>query len=468
MIKYKKIYFDESEYVMENYSVTQTKKDVSAKTSSKLMDMLRNMDFVNADAAKSKGVLSARARITRLFDEGTFVEIGTYVKNSSDDSFAGVICGYGAIDGRLVFVFSQDYKRENAFVDEFYTKKILTLYDMAIKNGAPIIGIFDTDPASSEDIKDISSLSGIGKIMSAANSASGIVPQIAIITGACDESFAIIASMFDFVICGCPDNYILNKNAALSFENEYTAIAGAIDLIKRLPLNNVDGTVYEENGTSINRMLDQADFSADYDLNLILNKISDNNDFVELYQNTSKEIAVGFSFIGGASIGICANRHQFDTGLISADAAKKAAKFVSFCDSFNIPLLTLVDSVGVEKSPESISSLSSLAFAYAASSNAKVSVILGNAVDVAYTLMGSKSLGTDIVFAIKGANSASLSDNVENDFVSDGEAARMGEIDDIIEYSELRKRICSAFEMLSSKSTLPFSKKSKSYAVRGW
>jgi len=453
---------------MENYNSAQTKKNVSTKTSSKLRDMLRNIDFVNADAAKSRGALSARARITRLLDEGTFVEIGTYVKNASDDSFSGVICGYGAIDARLVFVFSQDYERECGTVDEYYTKKLLTLYDMALKNGAPIVGIFETDTTCSGISKGISSLSGIGKIMSAVNSASGVVPQIAVVTGACDDAFAVITSMFDFVICGAPDNYIINGNAAVRCDNEYTAIAAATELIKRLPQNNADGSIYCENGSSINRMLDDSSFSLGYSITDIINKISDNNDYIELYAGCAEAITVGFIFVGGTSVGICANRHDVDMGIISDTAAKKAAGFISFCDSFNIPLLTLVDSVGVEKSNLSSVSLSALSMAYASSSISKVTVILGNAVDVAFTLMGSKSLGADIVYALEGAKVSPYSGLDGNDFISNGDAARVGEIDDIIEFSELRKRICAAFEMLSSKSTLPFSKKNKSYTLRGW
>ena len=189
---------------MENHTFEQTKKDVSAKTSSKLREMLKNSDFMNRDASVNRGDMSARARINRLLDEGTFVEIGAYVKSADENCyFSGVICGYGAIDGRLVYVFSQDYDRANVEIDDFYTKKLLTLYDMALKNGAPIVAILDgSSIMASGGESSVSSLADLGKIIKAVNSASGIIPQIAVIVGECDGTFASVASMFDFVING--------------------------------------------------------------------------------------------------------------------------------------------------------------------------------------------------------------------------------------------------------------------------
>lgn len=454
---------------MQNHTAEQSKKAVSSKTASKLRDMLRNVDFINADAAKNRGSLSARARIARLLDEGTFVEVGAYVKNNADNElFSGVICGYGAIDGRLVFVFSQDFERNTGVIDDFYTKKILTIYDMALKNGAPVIGIFDGMNSNFQDSMDISSLTGYGKIMNAVSTASGVIPQIAIIVGECDGAFSAVCAMFDFVINSDSENYIFKDIVAFNEENEYAALARAAELINRLPQNNADGTVHVQTNASINRMLDTADFSYEYGIKNIINKISDNNDFLELYSDIALEMIVGFIQIGGTVVGVCANRHDIEMGLIGAVAAKKAARFVSFCDSFNIPLLTLVDSVGVEKSGKALSELAALSFAYSASSNAKVSVVLGNAVELAFTLMGSKSLGADIVYAVENANISLRSTLQDGDFISEADVARVGEIDDIVEFSELRKKICAAFEMLSSKSTLPFTKKNVNYTLRGW
>lgn len=453
---------------MENTNFGQTKKDVSSKTSSKLRDMLRNIDFLNADAAKSRGALSARSRISRLLDEGTFVEIGAYVKSRSDDAFSGIICGYGAVDGRLVFVFAQDFERSGGTaLDEFYTKKVLALYDMAIKNGAPVVGIFDSTPDSSAFF-DVTSLAGFGKILCAVNSASGVVPQIAVITGRCDESFCIMTSMFDFMINADADNYLINKNAAILCENEYVAVERAAELIKRLPQNNADGTVYVQNNANINRLLDPSDLTDDYDVKTLIDKISDNNDFFEIFPDRSPEMVTGFIFIGGMSIGVCANRHDIETGIISAGGAEKAAAFIGFCDSFNIPLLTLVDSVGVEKSSEACTALAALSFAYSSSTNSKVSVIIGNSQNLAFTLMGSKSLGTDIVYVVERAKINSSQTDAEGNNILVSDAARLGETDDIIEFTELRKKICAAFEMLGSKSTLPFSKKHTSYTLRAW
>lgn len=447
---------------MAEYVSEQSKKDVSAKTASKLRNMLRNIDFINADAAKSRGALSAKQRIMRLLDENTFVEIGAFVKknNLDKDDFSEIICGYGAIDGRLVFVFSQDFDRNMTCVNEFYIKKISALYDMAMKNGAPVIGIFDSIGEGTEEFNDITSLSGYGKIMKAVSAASGIIPQIALITGECNNSFSVIASMFDFVVGVKSDNFLFDDIVTFAEDNEYTMLMRAQNLINRLPQNNADGTVHIKSDASLNRLLDKDDFDKNYDIRNIINKISDYNDFLELYANYGTESVVGFIFLGGTVVGVAANDHNVNDGILTSSAAKKISKFVCFCDNFNIPLLTVLDSAGIEKSKGAYSAFAELACAVSSSVNAKVSVVFGKADSISFTLMGEKTLGFDISYILEESNAdAYTEDDTQIEKITEIEAARFGETDDIVEFAELRKKICAAFEMLSSKSNLPLSKK---------
>ena len=435
----------------------QSKRNVSSKTSSKLREMLKSIDLANADIAKERGALSARSRIDRFLDEGTFVEIGTYVKNRFDSNdFSGVICGYGALNGRLVFVFSHDYERQTGGYDEFYVKKILSLYDAALKNGAPIVGIFDSSVKDCSN--DIVSLISIGKITKAVSDASGIIPQVALVFGECDNELLSLVSMFDFVIDSSKDSYLISKIATFVEENEYAALHRASLLLDRLPQNNAEGTLCIDNRSNINRMIDKSDFAKSIDIIKLINRISDNNDLLEVYSDHAPEMVTGFIFVSGMSVGVCASRNYDGSNILTAESMKKASRFVCFCDSFNIPLLTLVECSEFEKSVDSLKEMSTLAFSYSSSTNAKVTVMIEDMSKLPFIIMGSKSLGSDIVIAIER--------NEGDEMIA--EAAMYGEVDDIIDLSEIRKRICAAFEMLNSKSTLPFAKKKSNYTIRGW
>lgn len=435
----------------------------------------------------------SKERIASLFDAGTFVELGAYTRRpTSDEEFESVICGYGAVGGKLVFAFCQDSGRTKGAFGERHAKKIADMYSLAIKNGAPIVGVFDSAGAVVYD--GAAALAAYGKVMKCVSDASGIVPQIALIDGVCGGSSAVIASMFDFTVTIKDKSklyvnppFVLGEDignsafasavgiSAKETENEAEAFAFVKSVIATLPQNNVDGAVLSDITDDINRVVS---FNADnYKAEELVAQISDNANFVRMYENYASSICVGFANFGGISAGVIAS-NPAENGVLDIRAARVAAKMVSFCDSFGLPVVTLVDSIGLDISVEAenaayASELSRLAMAYTSSSNAKVTVVIGKAYGVAFTLLGSKSVGADMAYALENACISVLSPEasvafVWNDKVGDASreeveaewkekcasaacAADCGEIDDVIESSELRKRICAALSMLAYK-----------------
>ncbi len=455
---------------------------------------------------------SAKERLASLFDDRTFAEIGAYAHRIASElggdanELEGVICGYGAIDGRLVFAFAQDFSRMKGALGAMQAKKICDLYELAIKNGAPVIGIFDS--AGAYVLEGVEALAGYGKVMKAVSKASGVIPQIAIVAGVCGGASATVASMFDIVVGAEKSGsfYVnppfitneLEKGAAFGkistaakgglidkvCEDDLAAVAYVRELLTYIPQNNVDGTVYTASTDEINRLVDIDSIIAaeNYAMSDVIAAISDDAKLLELGADYAKSMITGFAAINGAVVGVVANNPAESSGKLTAGAAKKAAGFISFCDCFGVPLLTLVDTEGYEVSAEAekasySEALAKLASAYAMSENAKVTVVLGRAYGAAYTIMGSKSLGADIALAIESAKisampTASAVAFAWNDKVVDNSkraeveaewdsvmaspviAAKSGEIDDIISTAELRQRIAAAFEMLGAKNTL--------------
>ena len=436
---------------------------------------------------ENKSTIGAE-KINALFDAGTFVEIGSYVRRSNrPEEYEGVVCGYGAVDGKLVFAFSQDSERMKGAFDEIHARKIKKLYEMAIANGAPVVAMLDSAGAVIYDGSAV--LSGYGRVMKCVSEASGIIPQIAVVNGVCGGMFATIAAMYDLVVAvkdktklyvaapfvvgsevGTAEFAAANGMAALVAADEADAAAKARELIAVLPSNNMEGTMLEVNEDDLNRKvaIDGVKGAA------LVSELADAKRFVTLYNDYAPEMIVGFASFGGVFAGVV-----YADGKISVNGARKAAKFVTLCDSFNIPLLTLVDSEGVvaDKNAEAApfaSELAKLAFAYTSSKNAKVTVVIGKAYGAAYTLMGSKSVGADVAFALESAAISVLPpeasvafvwndkvtadktrEDLENEWkekcASPIDAAEKGDVDDIIEDAELRQRICAAFGMLFAK-----------------
>lgn len=426
-------------------------------------------------------------KINSLFDAGTFVELGSYVRRNADPKeYEGVICGYGAIEGKLVFAFSQDSDRMKGAFDEIHAKKIEKLYEMAVKNGAPVVAMLDS--AGALIYEGVAALSGYGRIMKCVSEASGVIPQIAVINGVCAGMSATVAAMFDLVVVTDEKTqfyvnppFVIGKEngtavhaattgvAAVVAKNEKEANEKVRELVTLMPSNNAEGTTLEVNDDDLNRTV-----TVNGDAEEIVAEIADCNKFVKLYADYAPEMIVGMASFGGIGVGVL-----YADGKITVGGARKAAKFVSMCDSFNIPVLTLVDSEGVICNKESenaplASELAKLAFAYTSTKNSKVTVVIGKAYGAAYTLMGSKSVGADVTFALEDACISILppeaavafawNDKITADksrevlerewkekCASPINAAEIGEIDDVIVKAELRQRICAAFGMLFSK-----------------
>ena len=440
---------------------------------------------------------AAYDRLCLLFDEGTFVETGRFVKcattefdDAKENAFEGVVTGYGAVEGRLVFAYSQDLSRMKGAMSQAHAKKIVAVYEAALKAGAPVVSILDSTGA--KVLEGVGVLAGYASIMKAAAKASGVIPQIAIVAGNCTGSLATVASMADIVI-GAEESgkYFVNSPIALkakgmdnagsvkvAAENGSIALTAACagcaikeakKIVCLLPANNVEGTAYTETADDPGRSI--SDVAAE---------LLDSQSAIELSAAYGKDVKTVIGTIAGITVGVVnANAALTPAG------ANKAAKFISFCDSFSIPVVTLVDCEGLtvtaeaEKAPFS-AALARLAMAYASSSNAKVTVVTGKAYGQAYTLLGSKALGADIAFATENAVISVMPTEAAVDFVygeqilnaadpiaekkavteewntkiaSPVAAARNGDIDDIIATEDVRYRVASALEMLSSKAT---------------
>ena len=419
--------------------------------------------------------------IRSLFDAGTFVEIGAYVRQATAESLTGLVCGYGAIDGKLTFAFAQDMDRMKGALDEAGAKKLRAIYDMALKNGAPVVGIFNSAGAVVYD--GSAALDAYGTWMRCVSDASGVIPQIALIDGVCAGSAAVTASMFDLIVTVkdkaqmyMTTPFVLGEQtataeaaaksglAAVTCENEAAAVGAVRALIGLLPSNNCDHTV--ANAEDPNRAL-----TAGADLPAAM---MDGGVMTELYAEFAPEMKTGLGRMGGEVVGVVAAK-----GALTVNAARKAARMVTLCDAFHIPVLTLVDSEGVAVDAEAqalpaSSVYARLATAYAASTCAKVTLVTGKAYGAAYTLLGSRALGADLVLALPEAVISTMAPDkavafVWNDKVTEENtremvekewvdtyakpeiAAMRGDIDDVVPVEELRMRVCSALYMLASK-----------------
>lgn len=463
-----------------------------------------NADCVLPTAEKLKATLAetantaARADLQELFDEGTFVELGAFTKRKfceyagtdHDRDFEGVICGYGAVDGRLVYAFAQDGARMKGALDENHARKICALYDMALKNGAPVVGMFDCSGA--DIFEGVAALSAYGRIMKAVSTASGTIPQIALITGNCIGSFAAIAAMFDFTVKVKGANFYVNAPdfagtkdsqapvASILSEDKSTSIICVRNLLSYFPDKAGEGISAEGTADNLNRMLGNRDFGGD--VNAVIAAVSDNGIFLETSKDYAPVLTTAFSTVGGIRCGFVGTSFAIDEGRITAGAARKAARFIEFCDAFSIPVITLADSMGLsvcnenENAPFS-ADLAKLASAYARSVTPKVTVILSHAIGAACSLLGSKALGADVVYALDESEIGALSAEVavafawnnlitpdkprdeliaewKTSLASPVAAASLGEVDDIISVNELRARICSALQMLAGKGTV--------------
>ena len=436
------------------------------------------------------GTTIGNRKFASLFDVGTFVETGAYVKR--DGEMTGVICGYGAINGKLVYAFSQDSDRKKGAFDAIQAEKIAALYRMATKNGAPVIGFFDSVGAVVCD--GASALSAYGKLLKVVSDASGVIPQIAVISGVCLGMSATVAAMFDLTVTvkgasklsvnspfvvgkevGTSEATAQNGLSAFEAESETDAVETVKNLIALLPSNNADGVTVEAITDDVNRKVSAEGLTG----TALIGEVVDGGTFLEMGASYAPEMRTGFATLGGVTCGVIANDGAEKGGAITVDGAKKASRLIGFCNAFSIPVITLVDSVGVEVSRDAenaplAAQLAKLAMAYASADTAKITAVCGKAYGASFTLMGAKALGADMVYAlptseISTMDPASAVAFLWNDRITETLtradlekewkttqavpeiAAADGSIDDVIAPSELRQRLCAAVYMLMMK-----------------
>ncbi|MBQ8287628.1 MAG: hypothetical protein IJX76_02515 [Clostridia bacterium] len=437
----------------------------------------------------------AYEKLNLLFDEGTFVELGAYL---SDKAYANVVCGYGAVDGALTFAFAQDFDRNKGALGTIESKKICDLYEQAKKCGAPVVGVFASAGAKIEE--GAAALAAFGALLKKISDVSGVVPQIAVIDGVCAGLSATAASMFDLVIASegasyyiCPPNVQKNAGAEDAGTIKTAAQNGVIDvvcpdsasamaqaraLVAMIPQNNRQGLAYIEAGDDLCRATPEVAGAAD--AKALLDAVCDNGTYTLLKETCASEVAVALASLGSMTAGVIANNAG---AALTPKAARKIAQFITFCDNFSIPVVTLVNTTGIDASVDAEAApdapeYARLAAAYAGATCAKVTAVVGKAYGAAFTLLGSRSVGADMVLAlstaeisvmepdaavqfmygdeIKGAEDpVSLRAEKKKAWISDvasaEAAARAGEVDDVVAPEELRARIISACMMLWSK-----------------
>ena len=446
--------------------------------------------------------LSARDRLCTLLDDNSFVEIGKLVtKRNTDFNLQtkeapsdGVITGYGTINDCPVYVFAQDASVMNGTIGEMHAKKIVNIYDLALKVGAPVIGLYDCAGLRLEEATD--ALEGLGAIMAKQAEAAGIIPQIAVVLGTCGGGLSVSASMCDFVFASEEGKLFINTPNAVKNNNvdkcdtasaEFKAQNGAVDvtckteeevlnsvrqLVSLIP-GNLDEAAPEADTTDdLNRETPELAAVID-DGAKALSVISDDNFFFEIKQGFAKEMVIGFIKLDGVTVGAIANRAAVldDNGkavetfgnALTVEGVRKALNFVYFCDSFDIPVLTLTNVSGfgscICQERRLALPLAKLASTFANADIAKVNLITGKAIGSAYIFMNSKALGADMVFALDSAKIGPMEAELEAQItgtdakaVADAQGAEMaakrGYVDSIIDAASARKNLVYAFEML--------------------
>ncbi|NMD00814.1 MAG: acyl-CoA carboxylase subunit beta [Bacteroidales bacterium] len=474
-----------------------------------------------------KGKYTARERIEMLLDDGSFEELDMFVTHRctnfgmENEKYLGdgVVTGHGTIDGRTVYVFAQDFTVFGGSLSETMAQKICKVMDMAMKMGAPIIGINDSGGARIQE--GVTSLAGYAEIFERNILSSGLIPQISAIFGPCAGGAVYSPALTDFIVMTEQNSYMFvtgpkvvksvtgedistedlggaNVHASKSgvshfkVQNEEEGLLMIRKLLSYLPQNNLEEPPLVECTDPIDRQDDRLNTivpdnpNLPYDMKEIIHSLVDNGEFLEVHQYYARNIIVGFARLNGASVGIIANQPNFLAGVLDCDASRKAARFVRFCDAFNIPLLTLVDVPGfLPGSGQEYSGIiihgAKLMFAYGEATVPKVTVTIRKSYGGAHDVMSCKQLRGDFNYAwptaeiavmgasgaieiLEGKNIAAISDPEEKakyiaqkvaeyneKFTNPYQAASYGYIDDVIEPRNTRFRIIRAFETLQTK-----------------
>lgn len=475
------------------------------------------------DAQHKKGKLTARERIHFLLDEGSFEEIGMLVQHRSRNFGLdkqiylgdGVVTGYGTIHGRLVYVFSQDFTVLGGSLAEAHAEKICRIMDLAMKNGAPVIGLNDSGGARIQE--GVVSLAGYADIFYRNTLASGVIPQISAIMGPCAGGAVYSPAITDFIMMVENTSYMFvtgpnvvktvtheqvtseelggalthaSKSGVTHFTyaNEIECIQGIKTLLSYIPQNCeelppiIDYKSGDENRPSLNTIIPENP-NQPYDMKEVIHQIVDDDSFFEVHKDYAENMVVGFARLAGKSIGIVANQPAYLAGVLDIKSSLKAARFVRFCDCFNIPLLVLVDVPGFLPGTDQewngiITNGAKLLYAFSEATVPRITVITRKAYGGAYDVMNSKHIGADMNYAwpsaeiaVMGAKGAAeiifkneIANATDKDakwkekekeyadmFANPYEAAARGFIDEVIVPNQTRIKLIRAFEMLQNK-----------------
>ena len=471
-----------------------------------------------------KGKLTARERILHLLDEGTFCEIDAFIEHRCSDfgmeknkiAGEGVVTGYGKINGRQVCVYAQDFTVIGGSLGQMHAAKICKVQDMAIKLGCPCIGINDSGGARIQE--GIDSLRGYGDIFYRNVQASGVIPQICVIMGPCAGGAVYSPALMDFIFMTDKSSnmfitgpqvvkavtgeqvsaeelggaFVHSKTsgvASLMFPDEISTLEGVKKLLSYIPQNNLEDVPLEDTDDDPNRTDDELSSvlpdspNKPYDVKEIIKRVVDNGEFFELQPLFAKNIVICFARLDGKSVGIIANQPNEMAGVLDINAADKAARFIRFCDSFNIPLITLVDTAGYlpgvgQEHNGVIRHGAKLLYAYSEATAPKITLIIRKSYGGAYIAMCSKHLGADMVYAWPSAEIAVMGpdgaaniifkkdiDNAQDpkkvraekieeykkEFANPYRAAVRGYVDDVIEPEYTRSYLINALHLLASK-----------------
>ena len=472
------------------------------------------------DSQHGKGKLTARERVELLMDEGSFEEFDMYVEHRCTDFGMektkvpgdGVVTGWGTVNGRVVYVFAKDFTVMGGSLSQSHARKMTKIQDLALRNRAPIIGLFDAGGARIQE--GVDALGGYGDVFTRNVLASGVIPQISVIMGPCAGGDVYSPAMTDFIFMVKDTSYMFvtgpdvvktvtnetvtaeelggakvhNTKSSVadgSYENDVQALLQMRRLMDFLPSNNKSGVPEMATTDSAERIDTSLDTliptnpNQPYDMKELIHKVVDEGDFFEIQETFAKNIITGFARMEGRTIGIVANQPMMLAGVLDSDASRKAARFVRFCDCFEIPIITFVDVPGflpgtAQEYGGLIKHGAKLLFAYAEATVPKVTVITRKAYGGAYDVMSSKHIRGDVNYAwptaeiaVMGAKGAAeilyrseladpakitaRIDEYKRRFANPFVAAERGYIDEVITPSSTRKRLVRALNMLRGK-----------------
>ncbi len=450
------------------------------------MDLQAKLSKLEEMKANCKKASPARERLNLLFDENTFVELDGFVSN--DDEGVGVVTGYGMVEGSIVYAFSQDVTVLGGAVSRLHAEKIVKIYDLAVKNGASVVAIYDSNGAKLSEGAEI--LNSYGKILALSNNLSGVVPQVSVVAGGCTGISAMMAASSDIVIMAKDaELYLSDANGDISAEAALKA--GAVDsveetaegavlkareIISMLPLNNVSLAPIAEGTSNPEATLVDCDKKSDE----LVNLICDMGSVIELKKDYGSAYTA-LASLGGNTVGVISQK-----GKIGSKTANKIASFVRFCDCFNLPIVTFVDTEGYcccsENKAQGVVEAAKLSHAYADATTPKITVYTGNVIGAAGIAFGAADLRiawpTAVVSALKpdtaveffwhdrlkGANDLEkLREELACEYIdtmaSPYEAAKASLVEDVIAPADTRDTLITALEMLMNKRVFGLPKK---------